>query len=84
MTYHHEAHFQEPLKIYCDSDVVRRFIQNDKCSIKSRYLKVKHIVLKEKIRGYLVSIVGSPTDLMILILLPRALLPKTYIKYGHV
>lgn len=42
------------------------------------YLQVKYIVLKEKIRDYLVSIVGSPMDLMIVVLLARALPPKTY------
>lgn len=74
-------HISKPLKIYCDNDVVRRFIQNNKCSIKSRYLRVKYIVLKEKIRDYLESIVGSPTDLMIVVMLPRAL-PHTILNMG--
>lgn len=62
----------EHLKIYSDNDVVR------KCPNKSKYLEVKYLVLKEKVRDFLVSIIGAPTDLMIVDPLTKALLSKAY------
>ena len=68
----------EPLKSFGDNDVARRFAQNDKVFSKSKFLEVKYLVLKEKVRDRLVSIVGIPTSLMIADPLTKALGPKDY------
>ena len=68
----------EPLKIFGDNDAARRFAQNDKVSSKSKFLEVKYLVLKEKVRDQLVSIVGIPTSLMIADPLTKALALKDY------
>ena len=68
----------EPLKISCDNDAARRFAQNDKVSSKSKFLEVKYLVVKEKVRDRLMSIVGVPTSLMIANPLTKVLAPKDY------
>ena len=68
----------EPLKIYCDNEATRHFSQNKKCSSKSKYLEVKYFIWKEKVRDRLVSIVGAPTDLLIVDPLTKALPSKAY------
>ena len=37
----------EPLKIFDDNDATRRFAQNDKISSKSKFLKIKYLVLNK-------------------------------------
>lgn len=66
------------LKTYCDNDSARRFVLNDNVTCKSKFLEVKHLVLKEKVRDQLVSIIGAPTSLMLAVTLTKALAPKTY------
>ena len=68
----------EPLKTFCDNDTVRRFAHNDKVSSKSKFLKVKYLVLKEKVRDRLMSIVWIPTSLVIAYHLTKALAPNDY------
>ena len=63
----------EPLKIYYDNDATRRFAHNNKCFSEYKYLEVKYLVLKEKVRDHLVSIVGAPTGLTITDSLTKAL-----------
>lgn len=68
----------EPLKIYCDNNAATPFTKNDKWSNASQYLEVKYPVLKEKVQDHLVSIVGIPTNLMIVDPLMKALTLRTY------
>lgn len=68
----------KPMKTYCDNDSARRFALNDNVTCKSRFLEVKHLVLKEKVQDQLVSITGASTSLMLADTLTMALAPKTY------
>ncbi|RWR73399.1 Gag-protease-integrase-RT-RNaseH polyprotein [Cinnamomum micranthum f. kanehirae] len=68
----------KPLKIYCDNDAARRFAHNDKVASKSKFLEVKYLVLKEKVRNQLVSIIGTPTSMMLADPLTKALAPKPF------
>ena len=68
----------KPLKIYCDNNAVRRFAHNDKVASKSKFLEEKYLVLKENVRNQFVSIIGTPTSMMLADPLTKALAQKHF------
>ena len=68
----------KPLKIYRDNDAARRLAYNDKIISKSEFLEVKYIVLKEKVRNQLLSIIGAPRSMMLAGTLTKTLAPKPF------
>ena len=67
-----------PLKIYCDNTVAVFFSKNGKYSSDSKHMKVKYLVVRERVQKQQVLIENLSTSLMIVDPFTKGLPPKTY------
>ena len=69
---------ERPLKIYCDNLSAVLFSNNNRSSSKAKYISLKFLSVKERVRNKIVSIEHIRTNYMLADPLTKGLPPKVF------
>ena len=69
---------ERPLKLFCDNKSVVLYSNNNRSSIKSKFIDIKFLVVKERVQSGLISIEHIGTNSMIADPLIKGLPPKVF------
>ena len=69
---------QRPLKLLCDNNSAVLYANNNRSSIKSKYIDIKFLVVKERVQNNELCIEHIGTDSMIADSLTKGLSPKQF------
>ena len=69
---------ERPLKLFCDNKSVVLYSNNNRSSIKSKFIDIKFLVVKERVQSGLISIEHIGTNSMIVDPLIKGLPPKVF------
>ena len=72
---------ERPLKIYCDNKSAVMYSNNNKSSLKSKYIDTKFSVVKERVQSGQVFVEPIGTNSMVTDLLTKGLTPKVFHKH---
>ncbi|KAI5665082.1 hypothetical protein M9H77_24405 [Catharanthus roseus] len=70
-----------PLKLFCDNKAAVYFSNNSRSSIKSKYIDLKFLVVKERVQNSVISIKLIGSGSMLADPLTKALTPKVIIEH---
>ena len=73
----------KPIKINCDNFVAVFFSKNNKCSSKSKHIKLKYHVVRDKVQFWKVSIKDIDIDTMMTNSFAKALAPTRFKEYDY-
>ena len=75
---------ERPLKLFCDNKSTVLYSNNNRSSMKSKFIDIKFLVVKERIQSGLISIEHIRTNSMIADPLTKGLPPKVFHEHtGH-
>ena len=73
---------ERPLKLFCDNKSTIIYSNNNRSSMKSKFIDIKFLVVKEMVQSGLISIKQIGTNSMIADPLTKGLSPKVFLEHS--
>ena len=67
-----------PLKLYCDNNPAVQYAHNNKSSGAAKHIDIKYYVVKNKVRGHVISLKHISTEKMLADPLTKSLPPNVF------
>ena len=71
-----------PLKLYCNNNPAVQYAHNNKSSDAAKYIDIKYIVVKDKVRDHVISLEHISTEKMLADPLTKGLPPNMFREHG--